>query len=132
MRIGHNGTVIQLNNTELADFATGWNYETKNVGAISARLFGLFESYYQTFSAVAANRNSETLTDSQRVPSQALGGSLQWSRPIGRMQTLVAGFEMREVHGLSNDLVSAGENLSGGRERTTRLFGKIFCSLLLG
>ena len=120
----HNGTVIQLNNTELADFATGWNYETRNVGAISARLFGLFESYYQTFSAVAANRNSETLTDSQRVPSQALGGSLQWSRPIGRMQTLVAGFEMREVHGLSNDLVSAGENLSGGRERTTRLFGE--------
>ena len=123
----HNGTVIQLNNTQLADFATGWNYETKDVGAISARLFGLFESYYQTFSAVTSvksQRDTETLTDTQRVPSQALGGSVQWSRPIGRMQTLVAGFEMREVHGLSNDFVSAGENLSGGRERTTRLFGE--------
>jgi len=120
----HNGTVIQLNSTQLGDFATGWNYETKSVGAISARLFGLFESYHQTFSAVASGRNSETLTDDQYVPSQALGGSAQWSRPAGRVQTLVAGFEMREVHGSSNDIVSAGENLSGGRERTTRLFGE--------
>ena len=49
-------------------------------------------------------------------------------------QTLVAGFEMREVHGSSNDMVSAGTNLcsdvgpsvclSGGRERTTRLFAE--------
>ncbi len=120
----HNGTVIQLNTTQLGDFATGWNYETKSLGAISARLFGLFESYHQTFSAVAPNRNSETLTDSQYVPSQALGGSAQWSRPVGRMQTLVAGFEMREVHGSSNEIVSVGTNLSGGRERTTRLFGE--------
>jgi outer membrane receptor protein involved in Fe transport len=130
----HNGTVIQLNTTQLADFATGVNYETKSVGAIAARLFGLFESYHQTFSGVASNRATETLTDSQYVPSQALGGSAQWSRAVGQAQTLVAGFEMREVHGSSNDIVSAGTNLcldvgpsaclSGGRERTTRLFAE--------
>jgi len=85
--------VIQLNNTQLGDFATGLNYETKSVGAISARLFGLYESYFQTFSTVKAGRDTETLTDDQSVPSQALGGSAQWSRPVGRMQTLVAGFE---------------------------------------
>ncbi len=125
----HNGTVIQLNTTQLADFATGLSYENKNVGAISARLFGLFESYYQTFSSVASNRDSETLTDSQNVPSQALGGSAQWSRPVGRVQTLVAGFEMREVHGSSNDdlfkqSVADGTTLSGGHERTERIFGE--------
>ncbi len=120
----HNGTAIQLNTTQTGDFATGVSYETKDVGAISARLFGLFESYHQTFSAVAPDRSSETLTDSQDVPSQALGGSAQWSRPVGRVQTLVAGFEGREVHGSSNDVVAAGTNLSGGRERTTRLFAE--------
>jgi len=125
----HNGTVIQLNNTQLGDFSSGVNYETKSVGAISARLFGLFESYSQTFSAVAAGRDSETLTDAQSVPSQALGGSLQWSRPVGRVQTLVAGFEMRAVHGSSDeDLFKAGvpngTTLSGGHERTTRIFGE--------
>ena len=125
----HNGTVIQLNHTQLADFATGWNYETKSVGAISARLFGLFESYYQTFSAVAANRDTETLADQQTVPSQALGGSGQWSRPVGRMQTLVAGFEVRSVHGSSDENLFKlglpnGNTLSGGQERTTRIFGE--------
>ena len=125
----HNGTVLQLNTTQLGDFATGWNYETKSVGAISARLFGLFESYHQTFSSVVSDRSSEALTDDQHVPSQALGGSAQWSRPVGRMQTLVAGFEMREVHGSSNDdlfkkTVPNGTTLSGGHERTERVFGE--------
>jgi len=125
----HNGTVIQLNTTQLGDFATGWNYETKSVGAISARLFGLFESYHQTFSAVASDRNSELLTDDQYVPSQALGGSAQWSRPVGRIHTFVAGFEMRAVDGSSNeDLfklgVPNGSSLSGGQERTARVFGE--------
>ncbi len=125
----HNGTVIQLNTTQLGDFATGWNYETRNVGAISARLFGLFESYHQTFSSVAPGRGSESLTDDQHVPSQALGGSAQWSRPVGRVHTLVAGFEMRAVDGSSNeDLfklgVPNGRSLSGGQERTARGFGE--------
>src|ERR1039457_195956 len=128
----HNGTVIQLNTTQVGDFATGWNYETKSVGALSALLFGLFESYHQTFSSVTSvilQRDTESLTDDQHVPSQALGGSTQWSRPVGRMQTLVAGFEMREVHGSSNDdlfkkTVPNGTTLSGGHERTARVFGE--------
>ena len=125
----HNGTVLQKNTTRLGDFSTGLNYETKSVGAISARLFGLFESYHQTFSSVKSDRSSEALTDDQYVPSQALGGSAQWSRPVGRMQTLVAGFEMREVHGSSNDAlfkqsVPNGSTLSGGHERTERVFGE--------
>ena len=125
----HNGTVIQTNSTRLTDFSTGWNYDGARAGNVSARLFGLFESYDQTFSAVAADRNTESLTNHQLVPSQALGGNAQWSRPVGRSQTLVAGFEMREVHGSSNEdlfLNGApnGRNLSGGRERTARVFGE--------
>lgn len=120
----HNGTVIQLNTTQLADFVTGWDYDTRSAGTISAHVFGLFESYHQTFSAVSADRNTETLTVDQHVPSQSLGGSVQWSRPVGRMHTLVAGFEMREAHGQSVDAVSVGTNLSGGRERTARFFGE--------
>jgi outer membrane receptor protein involved in Fe transport len=125
----HNGTVIQTNATQIGDFATGWNYETAKIGALSARLFGLYESYDQRFSSVAPDRKSESLTNHQRVPSQALGGNAQWSRPIGRIQTVVAGFEMKEVHGSSNeDLFSSnvpnGETLSGGRQRTARIFGE--------
>jgi outer membrane receptor protein involved in Fe transport len=126
----HNGTLLQKNTTQLGDFSTGWNYETNKVGAISARLFGLYESYHQTFSSVTtihSPRDTEKLTDDQLAPSQAIGGSAQWSRAVGRVHTLVAGFEMREVHGASNDAifkqsVSAGNTLSGGHERTERFF----------
>jgi outer membrane receptor protein involved in Fe transport len=133
----HNGTAIQTNATQIGDFATGWNYDSTRMGTVSARLFALFESYDQTFSAVQSvhsTRDFESLTNHQRVPSQALGGSAQWSRPVGRAQTLVAGFEMREVHGSSNEnlfkqdvnnnTIPNGMNLSGGRERTARVFGE--------
>jgi len=130
----HNGTVLQTNATQIGDFATGWNLDSKKAGNFSARFFGLFESYDQTFSAVAQDRNSESLTNHQRVPSQSLGGNAQWSKPVSRSQTLVAGFEMREVHGSSNEslfkqdsgnnTVPNGMNLSGGRERTARIFGE--------
>jgi outer membrane receptor protein involved in Fe transport len=102
------------------------------VGSISARLFGLFESFHQTFSAVTSvnsPRDTDTLTDDQRVPSHALGGSAQWSRPVGLSHTLVAGFEMRAVDGSSNeDLFKLGlpngSSLSGGQEHTARVFGE--------
>jgi len=82
---------------------------------------------------VKAGRDTETLTDDQSVPSQALGGSAQWSRPVGRMQTLVAGFEGREVNGESNDVLpGVSATIAGGRERTMRVFGETFFSLVLG
>ena len=130
----HNGTAIQTDATQTGDFATGWNYDAAKAGTIAARLFGLFEHFDQIFSAVQPGRNQEFLINHQRVPSQALGGNAQWSRPVGQMQTLVAGFEMREVHGSSNEdlfkqdvnnnTIPNGMNLSGGRERTARVFGE--------
>jgi len=125
----HNGTVIQTNGTRIADFASGWDYENKRVGTLSARIFGLYESYDQLFSSISADRSQEFLTDNQRVPSQMIGGNAQWSRPIGRVETLVAGFEMRGVGGSSNEALFSsgsptGTSLSGGEERTVRAFGE--------
>ncbi len=125
----HNGTVIQTNGTRIADFASGWDYGNKSVGTLSARVFGLYESYDQLFSSVSANRNQEFLTDNQRVPSQMIGGNAQWSRSVGRVETLVAGFEMRGVGGSSNEALFSGgsptgTSFSGGEERTVRAFGE--------
>lgn len=125
----HNGTVIQTNGTRIGDFAAGWNHDDQHTGTLTARVFGLYESYEQTFSSVASDRNSETLTDSQKVPSQMIGGNAQWSRPIGRAQTLLAGVEMRGVSGSSNEALFKlgspnGSTLSGGQERTARVFGE--------
>ena len=56
------------------------------------------------FSAVAANRNSETLTRVQRVPSQSTALAFQWSRVVGINHTLVAGVDARDVRGASDEL----------------------------
>jgi outer membrane receptor protein involved in Fe transport len=83
----------------------------------------------QDFSAVAADRNSETLIRSQRVPAQQTGFTSQWSRAAGSRQTLVAGLDAREVRGASDELVFVAGRLTsavgaGGRERTVGVFGQ--------
>ena len=121
-----NGTPDQVNNTRLAQGALGANLQLGSVGSLTLRFYGDAQTYNQTFSSVAADRNSETLTDIQAVPSQGTGGSAVWSRGLGKRQTLVAGFDAHEEIGHSNEmLVAAGRYTSaGGRQRTIGFFGE--------
>ena len=61
------------------------------------------QGYDQGFSAVAAGRNSESLTDLQYVPEQVGGGAIQWTHALGKFQTLVAGGDLMEVMGASDE-----------------------------
>jgi outer membrane receptor protein involved in Fe transport len=122
-----NGTPLQTNRTHIRQFATGGDFQTKQAGAFSLRAYGGTQVFDQNFSAVSADRNSETLTRLQRVPAQSTGISTQWSRAAWKRQTLVAGLEAREVRGASDETVFvAGRANSlvgaGGRERTVGLF----------
>ncbi|HZT59163.1 MAG TPA: TonB-dependent receptor [Pyrinomonadaceae bacterium] len=122
-----NGTPLQTNRTHLREFAAGGDWQSALFGSFSARAYGGAQTYDQNFSSIAADRNSETLTRVQRVPSQFVGLSVQWSRALGARQTLVAGFEGREVRGVSNELAyTSGRPTAylsaGGRERSAGLF----------
>lgn len=129
-----NGTPLQINNTRMGWYALGGDWESPAAGAFSVRAYGGDEVFNQTFSAVAADRNSEVLTRSQRVPAQHLGASVQWTRALGKRQTAVAGFEAREVRGHSDELVfSGGRPVSnvdaGGRQRSLAFFAEDIFSL---
>jgi outer membrane receptor protein involved in Fe transport len=118
-----NGTPLQINRTHLRQFGFGGSWRTVSADSFSARAYGGNQVYDQTFSAISADRNSEALTRVQRVPAQLFGVSVQWSKPVTRHQTLVAGFEGREVRGASDELVYVNGRASsfvgaGGRERT--------------
>ena len=63
-----NGTPMQTNDTTIREIAGG-----ANAGAFVARAWGSDQDYAQTFSAIAADRNSERLTIDQRVPSRSAG-----------------------------------------------------------
>lgn len=118
-----NGTSLTYNQTYFRQLATGFDFWSKLVGTIQAR--GLIEAqvYDQTFSAVSADRNTETLSRLQRVPSQASGASVFWTKPV-RRHTLAASIELRDVRGFSDEVGYAlGRPTSllgsGGRQRTT-------------
>jgi len=124
-----NGTPLQTNNTYLRQVSLGTDWLSSRAGAFSARLFALTEIYNQDFTSIAADRNSELLTRSQRVPAQQIGVTTQWSRSIGSRQTVVAGLDAREVRGASDELVFVAGRItssigSGGRERTIGVFGQ--------
>ena len=121
-----NGTPDQVNNTRLGEGALGANLDLGRWGSVALRFWGDSQTYNQTFSSIATNRNSEALTDIQAVPSQGTGGSAVWSRGLGKRQTLVAGFDGQEEIGHSHErLITAGKDTSaGGRQRTLGVFGE--------
>ncbi len=125
----HNGTPIQTNDTTLGEGALGLDQQFGSNDSLTLRGYGLVQGYDQRFSSVAANRNSESLTDLQYVPEQVVGGAGQWTHLLGRHQTLIAGMDAMEVMGASDEqLFTAGKhtrnNASGGRQRILGWFGE--------
>lgn len=124
-----NGTPMQINNTRIGEGALGANLDLGSAGSLTLRFYGEAERYNQTFSSVAADRNSESLSDVQGVPSQGIGGSAVWSRTIGKRQTLVAGLDDHQEIGHSNEVIfNSGSNLrdtfTGGHQNTIGVFGE--------
>src|SRR6266496_49207 len=126
----NNGTPLTRNST-----GTGFGVAGVNTGIgvhdwISARVYGQVQGYDQTFSSVASDRSAETLVNIQHVPSQQLGGAVQWNHTLGR-QTLIAGIDAQEVMGASDEQLFSSttgnhfaNNIAGGRQRSTGIFGQ--------
>ncbi len=94
-----NGTPLQVNDTEIWQVSAGGE-----IGALALRAYGSRQDYFQTFSAVAEDRNSERLTVEQAVPSRGYGGTVQWTKPFRERHVFVAGAEARDVRGMSEEL----------------------------
>jgi len=113
----NNGTPLQTNDTFNRQLALGFDR-----GAASIRAYATHQDYHQTFTSIAANRNSERLTVDQHVPSRAAGGSAQWAHVIGTHHAIVAGAEYRDVHGVSDEVTATAHTRNGGRQEIAGLF----------
>ncbi|HSK64797.1 MAG TPA: TonB-dependent receptor [Pyrinomonadaceae bacterium] len=113
-----NGTPLQINDTRITSLDLGKDWSTDNADNFSLRLYGSSETFNQTFSSVASNRNSETLTNRQRNPSQQIGFAFQWRRTLGERHSLSAGAEGRDVRGHSAETFVR----AGGRQRSFGFF----------
>jgi len=124
-----NGTPVQKNRTHIRQLVLGADWKPAGAGSFMFRAFGSTQVFDQDFSAIAADRNSESITRSQRVPVQQIGFSAQWSNADVARQTLVAGFDAREVRGASDELGFFAGNItsatgSGGRELILGVFAQ--------
>jgi outer membrane receptor protein involved in Fe transport len=124
-----NGTPIQTNGTRLAEGAAIFDQRFGANDSLSLRLYGDAQHYDQNFSAIAPDRMSESLTNIQKVPAQEVGVDGQWTHLIGKSQTVVAGVNLLEVMGTSEEQIfSSGAHIansvSGGRQRTTGIFAE--------
>ena len=124
-----NGTVIQKNDTQIGQGSAGLDQQFGTNDSLAVRLLGNVETYHQSYSSIAPNRDHESLTDLQTVPSQQLGASGQWTHLFGRSDTVIAGGDINQVIGASDDhLYSKGpntaDNTAGGRQRTSGVFGE--------
>jgi outer membrane receptor protein involved in Fe transport len=86
------------------------------------RLYGSREGYRQSFSSVAADRNSENLVRLQHVPTDEFGFALQATRAFQRSLTAALGADMRDVRATDSESpVSSGMPTSttsiSGRQR---------------
>lgn len=121
-----NGTPLTNNGIRMGQGALGADLQLGTIGTLTLRAYADAQTYHQSFSSVAANRNSETLTDDQVVPAQGMGGSAVWSRSLGKRQTVVAGYDEHEELGRSDETIfsSKKDTSAGGHQRTAGVFGE--------
>ena len=117
----NNATPLQTNSTTIRELDLGANWDGHELGAFALHAFATRQSLNQSFSSIASDRNSESLTRTQVVPAQQVGFSVQWQRTLGTRQHLVAGLEESDVHGQTDEQGFFGGNptstsAGGGRE----------------
>ncbi|MEO7649919.1 MAG: TonB-dependent receptor, partial [Bryobacteraceae bacterium] len=110
-----NGTAVQTNSTGMGSisghYSGQWNKDTVSVVAFHSR-----EEFRSAFSAIAANRNTETLSFRQSVPSEAVGGAGLWRHGASQWN-LLAGADAFRVEGTSIDsLAPTGKRIGGGTQ----------------
>ncbi len=125
-----NGTQLTKNRTYFRQGAFGADFANRKFGAFQLRSFIETQVYDQTFSAISNNRNTETLSRIQRVPSKAFGANLFWTNAFGK-HAVASSFEFREVRGASDETVFINNRAAtlvsaGGRERTFSIFAQDF------
>jgi outer membrane receptor protein involved in Fe transport len=83
-----NGTPIQINDTAWRQFSGDLNGAVAG-GFWQARVSGGSQDYFQTFSAIVADRQSERLTNDQTIPTNFVSAGGQWIRTWRRTDVLV-------------------------------------------
>jgi outer membrane receptor protein involved in Fe transport len=122
-----NGTSLTNNRAYFRQLAFGADSSNENLGTFQLRSFIEKQTYDQTFSAISNNRNTETLSRIQRVPSQSFGANLFWSKVFGAKHIVSSSAEFKQVRGFSDEIVFVNNRAtsligSGGNQQIFSVF----------
>ena len=108
-----NGTPLLENSTRETYLGGGLRASTEGGSAWQANAFTHMDDFKSTFSAVAANRSSETLSLKQSVDYKDAGGNVSWSRPVGSSHLLGVGGDVRwiEADNAEDVFIPSGANV---------------------
>jgi outer membrane receptor protein involved in Fe transport len=125
-----NGTLLTDNQTRFRQTVFGADFGNDRFGAFEFRAAIEKQIYDQTFSAISNNRNTETLSRIQRVPSQATSASLFLARAFSNHAVSASG-EFRDARGTSDETIFVNSRASslvgaGGREQTVSVSARDF------
>jgi len=103
----HNGSVLKRSHARVSDLRSGLRWVTADGSAINASVYGSHTDLAVTNSSDALDRQSETPNQNQfDVPSDAIGGQLQWSKTAFTRHQLSAGADVSAVKGEVNEDLS--------------------------
>jgi outer membrane cobalamin receptor len=118
-----NGTVITHNSTGMGTVSLRYARELTN-DSFSLLGFHTRSGFHATFDTVTNNRNTDRLTYSQTVPSQATGGAALWQHHQRRWNVM-AGADVDRVEGTSTDhLVAGTQRIGGGTQLQHGIYGQ--------
>ena len=125
-----NGTNLQKNRTYFRQASFGGDFGNAKLGNFTFRSNVEAQVYDQTFSAVSSDRNVENLNRIQRVPSQAVGANLSWTRPVAN-HVLSASFEAKRINGFSDETAVSNNRATaavgtGGQQNFFGFFAQDF------
>jgi outer membrane receptor protein involved in Fe transport len=102
-----NGKIDEVNDTRWTTASGNIRLRLPDSSQLEGTLFGDFEKFHSTFLAVSTvngvPRSAVRLTLDQHVPSNSVGGMVQWSRALGATQFFTAGTDWRWVDGDSKE-----------------------------
>jgi outer membrane cobalamin receptor len=123
-----NGTAITHNSTGLGTVSLRYAREFTS-DSFSLLGFHTRDGFHATFDSVTNNRNTDKLTYSQTVPSEAVGGAALWQHHEKKWNVM-AGADVDRVEGTSTDhLVPSGLRVGGGTQLQHGVYGQADATL---
>jgi iron complex outermembrane receptor protein len=109
-----NGTRLQNNATREGLLQAGLRSHMADGSDWQANFFAFNQRFRSSFSSIAQDRQSETLSLLQNEPAYGYGGNAQWSRPLPGSQLLSLGGDGRWIYARDHENVFSAQ---GTRDR---------------